>query len=295
MKQAKSRNRRLNRLSKDVEKEVAKAYFEALKEIRATLGQYYERYDMTMAEMQKYDRLVSLESQIIDEITKLSNKNQRRIKRGLGEIYEEGYYQQAFILESAIKTDLAFTMLNARAIERVIMNKIAGLDWTERMGFNRAETVKKIKEEISRGLIHGDSYQNMSRRLRDRLEVDLNKTARIIRTEASRAIEQSTFDSLEHAVDMGLKAKKMWVAVMDDRTRDSHQSLDGEMVEPHERFSNGLLHPKDEIGAPEEVINCRCTIMSVIEGFEPSVRWIRGEGVVPYTNYSDWKAAKGID
>ena len=43
--------------------------------------------------------------------------------------------------------------------------------------------------------------------MRNRLEVDMNKTLRIARTEGHRVIE-SSYDSLVHAENMGIKAKK---------------------------------------------------------------------------------------
>lgn len=52
--------------------------------------------------------------------------------------------------------------------------------------------------------------------------------------------------------------KKRWMAVMDDRTRESHADANEEIVGIDEEFSNGLMFPLDPNGPPEEVINCRC-------------------------------------
>ena len=57
--------------------------------------------------------------------------------------------------------------------------------------------------------------------MRNRLEIDMNKTLRIARTEGHRVIEESSYDSLVHAENMGIKAKKRWVATLDERTRSS--------------------------------------------------------------------------
>lgn len=58
---------------------------------------------------------------------------------------------------------------------------------------------------------------------------------------------------------------KRWVAVMDERTRVSHASINGEVVEVEEPFSNGLMYPGDPSGPPEEVYNCRCKVEWVKE------------------------------
>jgi uncharacterized protein with gpF-like domain len=54
-----------------------------------------------------------------------------------------------------------------------------------------------------------------------------------------------------------------WLTARDDRVRDSHQELDGEVAAVGDRFSNGLLYPLDPAGPPEEIVNCRCVALPV--------------------------------
>lgn len=56
-------------------------------------------------------------------------------------------------------------------------------------------------------------------------------------------------------------AYKTWVNAGDDRVRDSHIRLDNETVPIDGRFSNGLSYPGDPNGTPEEIYNCRCTVI----------------------------------
>ena len=65
---------------------------------------------------------------------------------------------------------------------------------------------------------------------------------------------------------MGIKVKKEWMSTHDLRTRLSHRKIDGERVDPSEKFSNGLLHPGDPNGEACEVWNCRCTMVSYLDG-----------------------------
>lgn len=51
-----------------------------------------------------------------------------------------------------------------------------------------------------------------------------------------------------------------WVATLDDKTRESHQKVDGEWQELDKPFSNGLMYPGDPRGSAAEVVNCRCTL-----------------------------------
>jgi uncharacterized protein with gpF-like domain len=57
--------------------------------------------------------------------------------------------------------------------------------------------------------------------------------------------------------------RKGWSATDDDHTRESHREVDDEVVDIDEHFSNGLMHPGDPAGPPEEIINCRCVAVPV--------------------------------
>jgi len=44
---------------------------------------------------------------------------------------------------------------------------------------------------------------------------------------------------------------------MDDRVRDEHAAMNGEIVDIDKPFSNGEMYPGD--------VNCRCTVLPVIK------------------------------
>ena len=60
------------------------------------------------------------------------------------------------------------------------------------------------------------------------------------------------------------KTKKQWVALMDKRTRDTHREVNGKTIPINEYFVVGealLMYPRMDCANPEEVINCRCSII----------------------------------
>lgn len=78
----------------------------------------------------------------------------------------------------------------------------------------------------------------------------------VARTEVQTATQTAKQEAYKQA---GVKTK-IWVAVGDARTRESHFMVDGQERGWDRPFSNGLMFP-NEHGAPaEETINCRCTI-----------------------------------
>ena len=67
-------------------------------------------------------------------------------------------------------------------------------------------------------------------------------------------------DSMCRADDEGYEVLKVWMATLDNRTRESHADLDGVAIPVNDVFDNGCERPRDPNGAPEEICNCRCDL-----------------------------------
>ena len=72
-----------------------------------------------------------------------------------------------------------------------------------------------------------------------------------------------------------------------NRTRHSHRLLDGETRDVDDTFSNGCEYPGDPKGEPAEVYNCRCTLISQIEGFE--IEQAKSSPQLAEQDYEEWK------
>ena len=98
-------------------------------------------------------------------------------------------------------------------------------------------------------------------------EVSAPHRARTIaRTEVLSASSLGQAAAMEDAATVIPGMQKMWITAGDDRVRDSHVMLDGDKVDIDEKFDNGLKFPRDAAGGPEEVINCRCTVLMIPPG-----------------------------
>ena len=120
---------------------------------------------------------------------------------------------------------------------------------------------KRIASEVTRSIATGSSYQQVAQRLAGQTRIGYNKAVRIARTEGHRIQTTAAMDAMERAKDMGADVVKQWDATLDDRTRESHMVVDGEIRELKEPFSNGLDFPGDPDGGAAEVINCRCALL----------------------------------
>lgn len=94
----------------------------------------------------------------------------------------------------------------------------------------------------------------------------------IARTEVQRSLNEARQEGLQQSIDeLGIdpsRITRIWRATQDDRTRDTHAAMDGQEVgldEPFESPSGAeLMFPGDPDAPPEETINCRCVIETVI-------------------------------
>ena len=96
----------------------------------------------------------------------------------------------------------------------------------------------------------------------------------------------------ERAEAMGIELEKTWVATLDSRTRHSHVQLDGQTIPVDKKFSNAdgeLLFPADPDGSPENVYNCRCTMVTSIKGFKRDMSSRQMGESLGNWSYETWK------
>ena len=133
--------------------------------------------------------------------------------------------------------------------------------------FDRAlgEAVEEGGEPLERAQI-----DRMVSRYQDRM---LNLRAETIaRTEAHRALGAARNESIRQMLEQtGIDpeyVQQVWNATQDARTRDTHFAMDGQrrpLGRPFRSPSGALLmYPGDPKAPPEESINCRCVLSTII-------------------------------
>jgi len=116
-------------------------------------------------------------------------------------------------------------------------------------------TFETLKEVISEAVTEGQTYSELAGTVKETYgDISKARAVTIARTETGFVMSKGRFESYKQA---GTNIK-IWVAVIDSRTRDSHAMLDGEERPLDMPFSNGLMYPREFGASAEEVINCRC-------------------------------------
>lgn len=294
-------------LTKAVEDDIVSNYKIALKDLRAKIALIHEKYEvegvLTFAEMAKYNRYDELISSIEKNLKDITGKNAKLVKGLAAEVYQESYYRTAYYFESEVQAKLGYGLLNPEVIKASVQNPISGLTLDQTLEKNRVNIILKARQEITQGLIKGEPYSAMARRFRGMLEGDASKALLVARTEGHRCQSEGALESGYHAAEKGVEMWKVWDATLDGKTRPGHQALDQTKLEVDEDFTSpetGAKGPGPGMmyNAADDC-NCRCALRYEIKGYAPSKRYAREEEgkrgkIIPYTNYKDWSAAKGL-
>lgn len=142
---------------------------------------------------------------------------------------------------------------------------------------------EKISSQVLHGILGGETIPKIASRMVDVVGMDKNVAIRNARTAVTSAENGGRMDTYDAAEAMGIRLQKEWMATHDTRTRESHGRIDGERVDKDAVFSNGCRFPGDPNGAPEEVYNCRCTMVAFLPDY-PDAKDRR--------TYSQWLEAR---
>jgi SPP1 gp7 family putative phage head morphogenesis protein len=169
--------------------------------------------------------------------------------------------------------------------ERIIKNGL--VSWNK----------QKLTSALTQGILQGESIPKIAKRFRDVADMDYKQSIRTARTSMTSAQNGGRQDSFIRAKDMGINQKKQWLATIDDRTRHEHRLLDGQRVDIEEPFrveGYEILYPADPSAEPEMVYNCRCTMVTMFDGYDKKITDFDIDERLGDMTYDEWKKSKNI-
>lgn len=132
-------------------------------------------------------------------------------------------------------------------------------------------TWNDLRASIAEGIAEGEDIDAIAERvlevMRDRIR---SSKETIARTEVTTASTTGTLASWDQS---GVVQGKQWLAALDDRTRKSHVDAHGQTVGINDDFHvGGAVGPgPGNMGSAREDINCRCSLVPVIDTEIPTV------------------------
>ena len=273
----------------EMEKRLSAIYSRAEKEIQKTADEYFSKFakqddakrklleqgKITEDEYKKWRRGKVMYGKRFTEMKErcakqLLNVNQTAIayvNGELPEVYALNYNALAGSVDGV--GGYSFTLVDADTVRNLAVTDTSllpykDIDPKKDIPWN----MKKINAETLQGILQGESMDKISKRLRNVQEMNKTQAIRSARTIVTGAENKGRQDSYARAEADGIILQKEWLATNDGRTRHSHAMLDGAIVDQDKKFDNGLMYPGDPSGRPEEVYNCRCTLVAKVNGFK---------------------------
>lgn len=235
-------------------------------------GKKYNDYQLTLDEFQDYQ--YATDDKIIKEAIRKKLRFYNNVQTSLNR-----YLPQRVNLGGQLQpTNLRYSELINFEVDEAIIEYMSNNVFIASESTLSRVTQKVydiIKEEYGE---KGEGARSVAEKIQERFtELKDFEAERIARTETLKAQGHATYNRLLNNPNVEYI---QWISTVDDRTRDSHLELDGEITfaDGTGVFSNGLKFPGDTSGDPEEWMNCRCDIIAYI----PDVGFVPPEGATSW-------------
>lgn len=310
-----------------LERRIAKVYREARDDLDKTVKSYFDSFRRRDEDMKKKvesgevaeehykqwrlnqigrgKRFEDLRDKMAERYTKANEMALAYVNDETPSIYSLNRNYAAYTIEQAAG-NVGFTLWDESTVRRLILENPDLMPFYPeakalKRGIDLAWGKKQITSAVTSGILQGKSIGKISKDLQTRIpEMNRASAVRAARTAVTGAQNAGRMDSYEAAAKMGIKVRKRWVATKDNRTRHSHQMLDGQTVDWDEPFTSELgkiRYPGDPRAKPALTYNCRCTLRTVEKpGTEAEPRKMRvrdpktGKNVmVNEMTYQEWE------
>ena len=255
-------------LEKDInklEKKLLKLFKDTRKEVLNELKIIYA--DIESSEYEKYqiDNLLISINNVLDN---LYSNNEKEVNEGLKDIYKEMDKQASIDLNNSFNT------VNENLVRETLKTNWSGLSFSERIWEHRRSLAFTIKSELNKGLIRGESLQDISKIISDKFDTSFSNAMRLVRTESCWIMNEATVNNYKNN---GIKEYE-FMAFLDSKTSKECRDLDGKKFSIEE-YQAGVnlppLHP-----------NCRSCVIPVVEDIEkPNKEYINNEYYAGYKGF----------
>lgn len=242
---------------KDAEKEIRKLYKEMLKDLQSFVGNQYAMYaendQLTYAILQAKGEEARFLEEVEANINSVTPKIRKEIKSVVEQTYTAAYEGMVDAVEKAHNLEeLRINLEGIRGttpevVEKAVENPISGLTLSDTLEKHRKDVIYEIKRQIGVGLIAGDRYSTMARRISDQLDMDYRKSVRIVRTETHRVREAGAQEGAEavqeklKAADSEYRLVKIWRTMKDERVRPQRKAYKRKAgVKARKQYTAGL-------------------------------------------------------
>ncbi len=276
------------------EKKIKSIYSSLEKDLNAFIGEEYIKYadkdgKLFLSYLDSKNKRAKFLSEIAHNVDSISPKVKKEILDLVDETYEKAYKGIAEAVKSADDTKALLsatdTLVRPEVLKRAVENNIDRLTLPAVLEKHRAEIIADIQQTLNVGLMNGDRYETMAKRIQERLGVSYSKASNIARTESHRNIESGLMDGAKETAkvieqDGSLIYAATWRTMQDSRVRPqqmrktkkgwvktlsksgaNHMKMEGVTIKVGDKFKlepNVYAECPSMSGTARNDCNCRC-------------------------------------
>lgn len=273
---------------KQLQQELSRFFKKISEEVLSNLEEYWSEYHLLQGQIQL----------IIQPINDAETEYNRILEKYIRREYELGTHEAKRLVDLTLTKQAnksIFDKLRKKVnIKATRYNLFGTLKDAEEELLERTFTASKrtlarvtrnINEILTKGYTSGKGINVIAQAMTTRFnQLETWEAKRIARTEIHNAHNNAVMKTYE---TLGVEYTQ-WVAADDDRTRDSHVEINGEIIPMGGTYSNGLQYPGDTNGDIEEWINCRCSNAPFVMPYgmmaPPGMEQFREEDLIPISN-----------
>lgn len=302
-----------------LEGRLKREYDQAAKELQRKLDKYLARYtekdkkkrqdlaDGKITEEEyktwRYGQIMtgkrwrSMQKNLTADLVNVDKVAMRMVNDELPQVYAENTNYGMYEVEKSANVSTSFTLYSKDTVKDLIeaeelilpapsVNIPKDTRWCR----------QHIHSAVLQGVLQGESIDKIAKRLQNVSDMNRRAAVRNARTMVTSAENQGRVDSYKRAEKMDIQMEQVWIATLDGRTRHSHRMMDGERAKIGAKFSNGCRYPADPQGRPEEVYNCRCTVIGQVAGIDMKLNNLENRNTdhLGDMTYEEWKNEKAI-
>lgn len=246
----------------DILKELAGQYEAALDQIKEKI-KVLQADELTQSKAYQIQYQQALKGQIEGILEKLHGDEYTTIQQYLSNAYTDAFIATAYDIAGQ-GIPLIMPINQAAAVKAILTDSKISKGLYTALGVDTSKLKTAIRQEITRGIASGMSYNDIARNVSNVSTAPLSRAKTIVRTEGHRIQQASTIDAQEAAKKKGCDVVKQWDSTLDGKTRPTHRELDGQIREIDELFeANGMkAKAPGYFGHPAEDCNCRCVSLT---------------------------------
>lgn len=314
---------------KKLEREIAREYRTAVKDMQKKLEAYLEKTEdqrkiqealykagkITKEEYQNWcfrhemvgKRWEQMRDVLAGDMVNTNKIALKMTKDKMPDVYALNCNYATYQIEHDGKIDTGFTLYNHDTAEYLLgdqrqlmpkpsTRKAKEIAANKDMQWN----MKKIQSAVLQGVLQGESPYDVAKRLEKVGQMNYNASVRYARTMTTSSQNAGRYEAYRRATKLGVDLTIEWQATLDSRTRHDHRMMHGQRTEVDKPFHTPdgftIYYPADCTGssdAPQsEIWNCRCTLLSWVKGFEGDT--VKDSPKMEGKSFEEWLEAKPI-